>query len=235
MSKLFSNNFKEIYGHIKELNDIDENDYYDSWKLRGDSPTLYKYFKFDSSKILDFWSRSGVSKRLNSDDASYTSVKSAMLYGKYHYDYEVKEKGRNMTEFRIPKGYIKVIEEIQKNMRMDISKKNIAIESNPSSNYLISSFKRYSEHPILKFNNLGLTYHHEEVINNPQIFVSINTDDQGVFGTYLENEYALMALALEKETDEDGNRKYSQTMIYDWLDKIRQMGLEQSFKNLSDL
>lgn len=40
-----------------------------------------------------------------------------------------------------------------------------------------------------------------------------------------------MALALEKCKDENGEYLYNQTMIYEWLDRIREMGLEQSFKN----
>ena len=31
-----------------------------------------------------------------------------------------------------------------------------------------------------------------------------------------------------------GNIKYSFTMIYDWLDRIRQMGIQQSFGNLKN-
>lgn len=42
-----------------------------------------------------------------------------------------------------------------------------------------------------------------------------------------------MALALEKVEDEDGNKVYNTSMIYDWLDRIRQMGLEMSFKSQS--
>lgn len=38
-----------------------------------------------------------------------------------------------------------------------------------------------------------------------------------------------MALALEKEKDEFGKNLYNTSMIYDWLDRIRQMGIEQSF------
>ena len=63
----------------------------------------------------------------------------------------------------------------------------------------------------------------------PQIWVSINTDDQGVFNIKLENEYALLARALEMEVDENGKQIYSKTMIYDWLNEIRKMGLRQSF------
>lgn len=31
------------------------------------------------------------------------------------------------------------------------------------------------------------------------------------------------------EVDENGKPLYSKTMIYDWLDEIRKMGLRQSF------
>lgn len=60
--------------------------------------------------------------------------------------------------------------------------------------------------------------------------VSINTDDQGVFDTLLENEYALMVLALEKAKDEEGNKLYDIEDIYEWLNYVREMGIEQSFE-----
>ena len=113
----------------------------------------------------------------------------------------------------------------------DIKNKNISIETNPTSNYLIGTFRRYAKHPITKFFNIGLETNHENLINCPQLSVSINTDDQGIFSTSLENEYALMAIALEKEKDEFGHPKYNSSMIYDYLERIRQMGLGQSFKS----
>ena len=64
----------------------------------------------------------------------------------------------------------------------------------------------------------------------PQLSVSVNTDDQGVFATSLENEYALLASALENVTDENGNYVYVKSMIYDWIDDVRRMGNDQSFK-----
>ena len=82
---------------------------------------------------------------------------------------------------------------------------------------------------ITQFYNEGLTFDQEKLNNSSQIWTSINTDDQGVFDIKLENEYALIARALERKIDENGNPVYSKTMIYNWLDKIRKMGLEQSF------
>jgi hypothetical protein len=45
----------------------------------------------------------------------------------------------------------------------------------------------------------------------------------------LENEYALMAKAMEKEVDANGNRIYKTAMIRQWLDNSREMGIQMSF------
>lgn len=71
---------------------------------------------------------------------------------------------------------------------------------------------------------------HKNVLLNRSINVSINTDDQGVFDTLLENEHALMALALKKAKRDNGEYIYDIEDIYEWLDYVRQMGIEQIFK-----
>lgn len=116
-------------------------------------------------------------------------------------------------------------------MQNEIADRGIAIETNPSSNYKFGTIRTYDEHPLIRFYNNGLTFNYDELRQSSQIWVSINTDDQGVFSTSLENEYALMARVLEKKKDEDGRPIYQKTMIYEWLDKIRVMGLDQSFGN----
>lgn len=68
---------------------------------------------------------------------------------------------------------------------------------------MIGTIQKYEEHPILRFilsgsNSPQLCYgefHFQKIegyIKNMALSVSINTDDQGVFDTLLENEYALM-------------------------------------------
>lgn len=39
---------------------------------------------------------------------------------------------------------------------------------------------------------------------------------------------------MEKERRADESLQYNQRMIYDWLDRIREMGFEQKFLRLSD-
>lgn len=104
--------------------------------------------------------------------------------------------------------------------------KGIAIETNPSSNYMIGTIKKYDQHPIVRFNSRKL----KQTVPGMSLSVSINTDDQGVFDTLLENEYALMVLALEKAKDEEGNKLYDIEDIYEWLNYVREMGIEQSFE-----
>lgn len=62
-----------------------------------------------------------------------------------------------------------------------------------------------------------------------QISVSVNTDDQGIFETLLQNEYELLACALFSQKDQNGNYIYEPEEIYAWIDQIREMGNRQVF------
>lgn len=240
LQDVFYKLYNEIYSNNMEENkECTPYEYYNSWKLRGDNPRLYldKYTGENFKKIntLTFWDKCGFDFFKKEElDLIRKNKKSYELYNNYHFNPDVKKTGLESERVKISYSYIKIVEKLQEGLQKEIAKKNISIETNPTSNYVIGTFKKYIDHPIIKFFNLGLTYNEEELSKCRQLHVSINTDDQGVFPTYLENEYALMALALEKEKDEDGEYLYDSAKIYDWLDRIRQMGLEQSFKCRKD-
>ncbi|MEK7432589.1 MAG: hypothetical protein AABZ74_05605 [Cyanobacteriota bacterium] len=241
LEKKYNRLFSEIY-HCIIKNQINNDSYYlssipnhstyfNSWKLRGDNPILYSQGTFDKNFLcLTTWDKYSINKLYPKNSKLREINEVSHLYHLYHYNTDVRKAGAKIEEFEVEANYIKAIHEIQKAMQFEIAKKGIGIETNPSSNYIISSFKKYSKHPIIKWFNLGLEIDPEKIKNSPQLFVSINTDDQGIFNTYLENEYTLLALALEKEKDDFGKNLYNTSMIYEWLDKIRQMGIEQSFK-----
>lgn len=151
----------------------------------------------------------------------------AQLYYQYHFNQKVREAGSEIIEVQIPAIYIEGVQKIQKEMQWQIARKGIGIETNPSSNLVISSMENYAEHPMINLYHLGLPDSGHE--GDAQMFVSINTDDQGVFHTSLENEYALMASTMENMRNEQGNMKYSPQEVYDWLDRIRRMGNQQVF------
>lgn len=240
LNKVFINLFKKIYGaSFSEAPCIHM--YYDSWKLRGDNPekiaelkTLIDDEEWNTcdkliERTLTLWDYYAYGLRDAFDQRIYNDKSTLELYWCYHFDKRAKEKGQEITEFKVIPGYIDVVKQIQKCMQLLIQEKNIAIETNPTSNVLIGPFKDYDSHPIFSWYNIGLTYSEKELKECPQLYVSVNTDDQGVFNTYLENEYALLAQALERKKDEQGNALYKESMIYDWLEQLRKMGIQQSF------
>ncbi len=203
-------------------------DYYQSWKLRGDNPKLYR-LKMEEfkKKLLDIelerFDRYQLNDKISNDLRK--NVKYKELYFVYHYNKQVREKGNEITLFKVKEKYCNLVRQIQDHMIKQLVREGIGIETNPSSNYLIGTIKKYEEHPIVRFNARKL----KATEPNTSLSVSINTDDQGVFDTLLENEYALMALALKKAKDSELVSRYDIEDIYEWIDYVRKMGLEQIF------
>lgn len=232
IKKRYNELIKLIYkNHVKNSGfEFSIESYYDSWKLRGDNPYNYIDGRFKVEDIcLDEWDYHAINRKYPSNYRIRYDKETAYLYYLYHFNPEIKKTGQERMEVHVNPAIVKAVKMIQKRMQIEICERGIGIETNPSSNCSIGSFKRYDRHPISKWYNLGLTNNCEELETCPQLLVTINTDDQGVFNTYLENEYAYLALALEKLKNEDGTPKYKRTMILQWLDNIRKMGLEQSF------
>lgn len=206
------------------------NEYYDAWKLRGDSPQLYKrgYFR-QAAFIYNRWDYYAINRNYPSNYKIRYTPEVSLLYHMYHYDPQVYKIGNQMVEIKVRDCVIDALKKVRLCMQKVIAQTGIGIETNPSSNYLIGTFKRYDKHPIINWYNAGLTSDPEVLASCPQMQVSINTDDQGVFSTYIENEYAYLALALEKCKDKEGNYLYSRNSILQWLENIREMGNDQSF------
>lgn len=198
--------------------------------LRGDDPIYYKNGFFKNVDYEDYYFKD---YKLNNSFQYEHEIRhipeSAILYYYYHYDSNVKRDGNQRIEKDIHPAYVHAVREIQKKMQEKIVQNGISIEANPTSNYLIGTFKRYDKHPIISWYNRSLEMDFEKIQNSPQMSVSINTDDQGIFATKLENEYALMALALERCKDEQNRYKYNKNMVYQWIDDIRKFGLRQNF------
>lgn len=204
-------------------------EYYSAWQLRGDDPECYKNGYFKDTEDFSEWKRFSVNKECPRDYRIRYNPECAYLYFLYHYNPHVKNEGRKTIEVQISHKMIKCIKEIQREMQFWISKLGIGIEVNPLSNFFIGTFDRYDKHPVFKLYNIGLTGSETKLNECPQIPVCINTDDQGIFSTYLENEYALIALALEKAKDENGKNLYNRMFIYQWIENIRKLGLQLSF------
>lgn len=204
-------------------------DYYQSCKLRGDKPELYRlpmdeFKKKIVATELQRFERYQFNDRVHNDLRKNENFKN--LYYSYHFNEKIREKGSEIIEFKISRAYISLARQLQDKMIRHLVNIGIGIETNPSSNYLIGAIKKYEEHPIIRFNSRKL----KSVEPNISLSVSINTDDQGVFDTLLENEYALMTLALKKAIGEENHLLYDLEDIYEWIDYVRRMGIEQTFR-----
>lgn len=204
--------------------------YYQSWQLRGDHPALYEQgFYIPPDSLGDAYERKMVNDYFPENGKLRYILEVNVICYMYHYCHRVKKEGRKIFKFKVDRRYARAVEKIQREMQRWIGKKGIAIETNPSSNFRISSMERYEEHPIRIFYNKGLTSDEDALKKCPQLNVSINTDDQGVFSTSLPNEYSLMAYALEHWCDDRGQQVYSREMVLEWLENIKRMGDRQTF------
>lgn len=236
-SEIYNDNRKEgqsiIDAFFKEEaenklpNNID--DYYLSWLLRGNSPIVGQELDSDELNkkctIDKQWAYAGLNHNVGAESA-LKNENARELFDAYHsHRYAVK---RNVGEtLTIPYVYREewntLLEKIQQHLLEKIERRHIAIECNPSSNFKIGEMERYDQHPIVRFFNYGLSTPYPR----HDISVSINTDDQGVFSTSLEREFSLMALAIERnQTKEYQN---SPRAIIEWLDRVREMSMEQRF------
>lgn len=207
--------------------------YYHAWTLRGDDPECYidgffkknirgtKYCQVERCKVCQ-----NFPQRF---DDRYVPEYSLLNY-LYQFNYEIRRSGAQRIKIDISSDYIRAVKEVQRAMRHHIARSGISIETNPTSNVMIGTFRKYEKHPILAFFNRGLPVTEEEDHSCGQIQVSINTDDRGIFYTDIETEYALLARSVERLSDSQDSPRFTKQDIYTWLDHIRVMGLEQSFR-----
>ena len=228
----------EIYGSCLNQHSvvITLSQYYQAWQLRGDHPDRYQCIDPDDrKKITSLSADYSIEAKYNAcrtDNRQQLDIfrynKSiAVLMHYYHYGFHERQAGIKPCRWKISCDYQKLIEQMQQCMQKLIAEKGIAIECNLSSNQLIGTFGHYELHPLFRFNQHLLSKDERK----QHLCVSVNTDDQGVFDTSLENEYALLAESVSRMKDENNERGYSDEVIYEYIDYIRRMGLEQTFPN----
>ena len=210
-------------------------DYYHAWKLRGDHPDCYKTAVYDPlNDGKRFPTFNYVEEKYNSyfiNDKAYDHFRNneniAAIMHYYHYGYNERIEGLKPCKWKISYEYIRLVSDIQECIQEFVADKGIAIECNFSSNQLIGTFGTYEHHPIFRF-NMHLLSQNE---NRHHLCVSINTDDQGVFDTSLENEYALLTECIANVRCENNERMYNDEVIYEYVNYIRKLGLGQAFPN----
>lgn len=211
-------NFDRLYLELFEDVSPGLDAYMDAWKMRGDDPEcffsrtpekkyLYGLTRWEKCRILD--------KKLFEEHAKIDD-KVYLICHRYHYDTELKKRAlKSVTqEFKpeFKQEYVRLVKQLQIKTRSYVAKKGIAIESCPSSNFLISNLDEFKEIPTFQLFPVCEAPDKGSVRLN----VCINTDDQGVFYTSLTKEYTMLAATLREE-EENGNRKYTDDTILTWI------------------
>lgn len=206
-------------------------DYFCSYVLRGDDPTLYVDSEVREIDVINFEhsykqliAKYGV--RFNYKNkyhkAAFRNPVARDLYFKYHYAKDYKKLRDLWSCFKITKQYIDCVKLSQIILRNKVYEFEIGIETNPSSNRKISFVNHYTQLPFLNFNNLFL-----EGSSRENLSISINTDDSAVFQTDLSMEYAYVCAALFREG-------YEKEDVYRYVEHIKKMGHFQSFITQKD-
>jgi hypothetical protein len=175
-------------------------------RLRGNNPE-YKRWADVQQKIL-----ASVKKRVGTD-AAY------LLTKLYWYCPGVRESGGKMLTIDMKEKkplWIKICHEVQEKLREIVRKKQIVVEVNPSSNWIIGPMAHMDEHPVFR-----ITLDKEKRLSK-ESRVTINSDDPGVFFTSLHHEFYLLGGVLL-------NQEVPEARVMEWLEWLRKNGIDYSF------
>lgn len=127
-----------------------------------------------------------------------------------------EEKYREIILVPISASNAALYQALQEIVLEKVERRGIYVETNPTSNLTIGEFSDIREHPIFRLNAQSQSgkQHH--------VLVTVNSDDPAVFNTNVENELAYIYYAAEYSG-------YAKEDILNWIDKIRQNGMNASF------
>ena len=121
-----------------------------------------------------------------------TDTSAWKIYLRYHYDIDVKKRGKNKIDEPMRETeYTEILQDLI--LENVVSKRDIIIEVMPSSNVLNSYIEDYHNHPIFRFKPVeSLNDFNKYGIRKNPIRVIINTDNPGFQATSYINELFLI-------------------------------------------
>lgn len=210
----------KLFSEIGYEGEFSLDDYYCSMMLRSDdergcieedNPTISGYNNWKRTMIC-----------IHSEGINFRENARAMrIMEQYLTNPDICKKGDQPTVWRVNKRYIRQVERLQAAIRKTVEEKGICVEANMTSNILVSNLKRYDRHPIRKMRNTSSVF-------GAHIPVALGTDDKGIFATSLANEYALLAISMNKQKNWLG-RKWSERQIENYLRLLAETSIKYRF------
>lgn len=216
--------------------------YIRAWQLRGDDPDCYSRPKPDKTWLnpITLWGRYSLRDRniyrdiinqleRQSNQKGLKVPAEYNIYHRYHFDTGLKQMAAQIERHEFnndeyAEERVKLVKQIQLRMQSYITEKGIAVESCPTSNFLISNLDEFREIPTF---NLFPIRESQSVFE--RLNVCINTDDQGVFYTNLIKEYTMLAGILRKQK-KDNVREFSDDRILNWIKRLMDNSKQLCFR-----
>lgn len=129
------------------------------------------------------------------------------------------QQPRRPIEVRVDDSYVQMVQALRRRVLRRLRQTGVVVEACPTSNLLVGGFVSYERLPYLNLNHGRLSTVHGE---DPEILLSINSDDPGVFRTTIANEFRLVGRALLRA----GHRRRE---VAAWLDEARSTGVASTF------
>lgn len=210
--------FEKLYLDLYEKESPGLKAYMEAWKMRGDDPECYSSHDPEEKHLYGTtrWGRYRIRDKELFKNHAKKGDKVYEIYHRYHFDTKLKARALEsvIQEFRheFEGEYVRLVKQLQVRMRSYLVRKGIAVESCPSSNFLISNLDEFNEIPTFQLFPIK-----ENTANGLiRMNLCINTDDQGVFYTSLTKEYTMLAATM-REVMENGIRRYSDDEILSWI------------------
>ncbi|HJL16060.1 MAG TPA: hypothetical protein RMH99_10400 [Sandaracinaceae bacterium LLY-WYZ-13_1] len=147
--------------------------------------------------------------RLTREDASVRDPLEAYLFDEACY-----RRGAEAVEVELTDHELEALRALQGWLRGQVAKREITIETNPSSNLFVGDLADMNLHPAVRFADVQGA--------GETLSISINDDDPLVCATRIVDEYAYVYLALIRAGR-------SSARALDWIDAARRAGLASRF------
>jgi hypothetical protein len=115
------------------------------------------------------------------------------VYWRWQSDRELWKKSEEMIEVKSDFLQAPHYLLLQQSLMQEVADRGVVIETLPSSNVRISQYKHFSEHHAVRW----MREPSATPPNDPEILVSLGSDDPGIFSTDIETEFHHMFFALK--------------------------------------
>ena len=163
------------------------------------------------------------------NEAPAQAAKTDLLM-RYLTDADVFRRGQRPVEVIVDDAEVAFLEAAQRWMCADLSRLEITIEVNPSSNLLIADLLGMEDHPVFQLSEQwlvppdteGTAPTHTATQERSELLVSLSSDDPITFATRLGDEYAYLYFALLR-------RRVPSARALDWIHQLRERGMRSRF------